>query len=525
MRRNRRDDCAPLGVAEVELETAATTDTMASVSSTVTATTAAAAPLATPRGPCVTAGLCEMCNIRVAAYRCPRCGAPYCSIGCYRGEGHAACAEDFYRGEMEHALANRTAGPEERRQMLEVLRRAREEEEDDVRSGDFGIGGGVLNSPSATAAAAAEEAAADADVISEGMGTSRTVMQDQDDLSARLSGLDLENEANMDEVWARLTPLERASFRALVQDGTRAVQLLPTWQPWWATDQIYTDPGLVVELGSDCSNANANASSSSSPLADALAAIQVPPLDRLLGGGGRNPAPQLPACLTDICLAYCFTARLLHGETGANPSAACDILHAASSVLAEAQVHHSAAAAFHAVRAQIIGRPDLLPGTVAQILVASDDAASVLAAPQAVDRCLAEALFLASCAHNATSPRKHSKCPLASAFAAIATPLQSAGPDCGHYNYQRLKEQGRRSAAIERKLLFYLSWWRWCGRLGRQAAVCAALTAELRAESARFRTETEAIELTAAQLRAEWSGNRPQQQQQKQQKPLITELS
>ncbi|GMS87421.1 hypothetical protein PENTCL1PPCAC_9596, partial [Pristionchus entomophagus] len=37
-------------------------------------------------------------------YRCPRCDIAYCGLKCFKGEAHAACSEDFYRGCVKEEL-------------------------------------------------------------------------------------------------------------------------------------------------------------------------------------------------------------------------------------------------------------------------------------------------------------------------------------------------------------------------------------------------------------------------------------
>ena len=80
--------------------------------------------------------------------------------------------------------------PEEKRQMLEILKRLEERGEDDVDEGDKGTQG----------------------------------------LEERLVGLDLEKET--DVVWQRLTPSERREFQEIVTSGKMG-HLLSVYTPWW----------------------------------------------------------------------------------------------------------------------------------------------------------------------------------------------------------------------------------------------------------------------------------------------------
>jgi len=80
--------------------------------------------------------------------------------------------------------------PEEKRQMLEILKRLEERGEDDVDEGDKGT----------------------------------------QSLEERLAGLDLEKET--DVVWQRLTPSERREFQEIVTSGKMG-HLLSVYTPWW----------------------------------------------------------------------------------------------------------------------------------------------------------------------------------------------------------------------------------------------------------------------------------------------------
>ena len=86
---------------------------------------AASAPAPAPgegRGPHRRAPVCRVCARDYAKYTCPKCAAPYCSLGCYRRHG-AGCTERFYEAEVRDELAGRRATPEEARRAAAILRR------------------------------------------------------------------------------------------------------------------------------------------------------------------------------------------------------------------------------------------------------------------------------------------------------------------------------------------------------------------------------------------------------------------
>ncbi|KAG9045115.1 hypothetical protein FS842_001252 [Serendipita sp. 407] len=67
---------------------------------------------------------CGICKKAVAKYSCPECNVPYCSLECYRGEGHRVCSEGFYKSIIEeeiHSAPERLI--EEKKAMIIILQR------------------------------------------------------------------------------------------------------------------------------------------------------------------------------------------------------------------------------------------------------------------------------------------------------------------------------------------------------------------------------------------------------------------
>ncbi|KAH9013874.1 hypothetical protein EDB84DRAFT_1228143, partial [Lactarius hengduanensis] len=40
------------------------------------------------------------CRRQFSRYTCPRCNLLYCSLSCFRAEGHSQCSEPFYRDQL-----------------------------------------------------------------------------------------------------------------------------------------------------------------------------------------------------------------------------------------------------------------------------------------------------------------------------------------------------------------------------------------------------------------------------------------
>ncbi|KAF7366457.1 hypothetical protein MSAN_00902700 [Mycena sanguinolenta] len=152
---------------------------------------------------------CRLCRRQFSKYTCPTCNIPYCSLTCFRSPAHAQCSETFYKKEVEsdiRAAPDKTR--EERRRMMEVLKRF--EEESAAQDGD--------------------ELHIEED-------------EDENDLARRMQNVDLDSTSS-DQLWTLLTPAEREKFLKAMRDpqGALAVQLLASaeleaelkQEPWWA---------------------------------------------------------------------------------------------------------------------------------------------------------------------------------------------------------------------------------------------------------------------------------------------------
>ncbi|KAI0832073.1 hypothetical protein BC628DRAFT_1453207 [Trametes gibbosa] len=153
---------------------------------------------------------CAICRRQFSRYTCPRCNIPYCSLVCFRSEKHGDCSETFYRKEVELDVKTApSASVEEKRRMMDLLRRFEEDALDD--------------SP----------LLADAD----------NDESDTEGLSARLENVDLDS-ASYEELWDALTPAQREKFLHALDDphSELAQKLLSSAElerdtvvPWWET--------------------------------------------------------------------------------------------------------------------------------------------------------------------------------------------------------------------------------------------------------------------------------------------------
>ncbi|OZJ02529.1 hypothetical protein BZG36_04130 [Bifiguratus adelaidae] len=155
--------------------------------------------------------LCEICHKQVAVYTCPRCNLRYCSLPCYKSDQHSACTEVFYKESIEEEIRSKQVGDDEKRRMLELLRKF---EEDAVDESDL-----------------FEE-------LEEGDAR-------DEDLLKRLQDIDLDK-ASFDAIWTRLTPMEQQRFTEQVAQSEDTAQNIGVdelindstdlWTievPWW----------------------------------------------------------------------------------------------------------------------------------------------------------------------------------------------------------------------------------------------------------------------------------------------------
>ena len=81
--------------------------------------------------------ICQICKIQCSNYRCPKCGIPSCSLVCYK-QHNQNCLNQFHHESLTQMLKNEKVGEEERKKMLEILKRIEEEDDKGMEEEDFG---------------------------------------------------------------------------------------------------------------------------------------------------------------------------------------------------------------------------------------------------------------------------------------------------------------------------------------------------------------------------------------------------
>ncbi|KAF7794427.1 hypothetical protein EIP86_005561 [Pleurotus ostreatoroseus] len=193
-------------------------------------------------------------------------------------EAHTECSESFYRKELENDIHSAPSkSTEERRQMLELLKRF--EEENDTEMGELAEG--------------------DSDDSDE-----------EDSLVHRLEHVDL-HEASYDEIWTSLTPAERDKFLKTLNDpsGTLAQQLLASEEleeqvvePWWDRPSGYAEQMQTEGLGTTQKTRRCG---------DVPQFVDIPPSARRAAEGVGTSGPSLLYNICAVILAYAFITRHL----------------------------------------------------------------------------------------------------------------------------------------------------------------------------------------------------------------------
>ncbi|XP_062500058.1 zinc finger HIT domain-containing protein 2-like [Corticium candelabrum] len=204
---------------------------------------------------------CGICEKQFAKYTCPRCNVRYCSLDCYKRESHAQCSELFYKNCFMEALKEKSVSPEEKRQMLEMLKRIESTHTDDL--------------------------------------VDDTSDEDDPSLEERLASLNLDV-AEPDTIWECLNDGERREFQRLLQTGEMA-DSIALHTPWW--ERAGCIRALVEVVGDEGGRTNTN-------VPDVMGGI--PPLGRLLKA--TPPAVQLKYNAVSILYSYCYIVRLYNGD-------------------------------------------------------------------------------------------------------------------------------------------------------------------------------------------------------------------
>jgi len=202
--------------------------------------------------------LCQFCLTSDARYSCPRCNHPYCGVDCYRSLGHSQCSEAFYKDCVQSELSE-FSDVNKVRETNEILQRAK-------------------------TAAESDNLLLDSD--------------DEEDLSDRITNIDLENS---EKLWEVLTPEERQDFKRKLNSG-ELYKLVPPEERnegsvWW---ELRLPQRKIKDISTEDSDGSNSLHSCLPPLIEASTKIDT-----------RTSSPLVKYNLISVFFAYAVTYRHL----------------------------------------------------------------------------------------------------------------------------------------------------------------------------------------------------------------------
>ncbi|XP_077985951.1 zinc finger HIT domain-containing protein 2-like [Glandiceps talaboti] len=238
---------------------------------------------------------CKLCLKQFSKYTCPRCNIGYCSIACYKSEQHSSCSEQFYKECFMEALKEQRGSDEEKRKMLEMLKRV-EDEHNDLDSDDEHV----------------------------------------ESIEERIAGLDLDRDT--DALWEKLTAGEKKEFQSLIKEGN-IENLVEVWEPWWNKQ----DKKLIEEF--DFKEDPKEDLHQETECRCPAVLENIPKLTELLKS--RKPADRVQFNLIEILFTYAYIVRLYNGSHFDLPLQSVQSILNISLVLSENQTHGSTVEAVH----------------------------------------------------------------------------------------------------------------------------------------------------------------------------------
>ncbi|XP_070551490.1 zinc finger HIT domain-containing protein 2-like isoform X2 [Ptychodera flava] len=220
---------------------------------------------------------------------------------------HASCSEQFYKECFIDALKDQRGSNEEKRQMLEILKRVEEEHGDIDIDSDDDVG---------------------------------------ESIEERLAGLDLDKDT--DALWERLTTDERNEFKQLMKEG-KLGGLVTVWRPWWKAQ----DKKLIKEFNLENESREDNPEESGDVVCQCPKVLEkIPKLTELLRS--CKPADCVQFNLIEVLFTYVYIAHVYNGSHfDLAVQSAQDVLRI-SNVLSENHRYSSTEEALHSVIQKLI---------------------------------------------------------------------------------------------------------------------------------------------------------------------------
>ncbi|XP_033117229.1 zinc finger HIT domain-containing protein 2-like [Anneissia japonica] len=249
--------------------------------------------------------LCKLCLKETAKYVCPRCNVRYCSLDCYKSSLHADCSESFYKESVMDEMKKTKKSPEERQQVMDMLRRL--EEEDQQYQLD----------------------------------------SNEDSLEHKLA-LFFQNftEKDSDRVWEQLTQEEKEGFERLLKND-KLGGIMEMWVPWW----VHHSKSLVEEVSERSEKSHQVTMTTDMP--EILPNIA--PFNQLLKTGSPSPV----ICFNCVHILYCYvyTVRFYNGQHHDLPLQSAQSFLQMCGVFSENRSYDTVSDAIHSAMATVTKAP------------------------------------------------------------------------------------------------------------------------------------------------------------------------
>lgn len=281
--------------------------------------------------------MCTVCCKQQAPYTCPRCHKAYCSTACYKGHSQT-CSEAFYREQATAQLKATRAGPEQTRQMMEVLQRLQKQQQQQQPGDSYG--GGSSSDADSSRSDSDSDGDSDASLVE---GPASQLDSIPPALKRLLKRAQREGAA-FDVRPSDLTPELVAELESLSLRGQLS-HLVTPWEPWWHTDtaaalqlnaagqrvvqdmeqlhqHVRQQQGSSIVAGAAKGThtpAGAGPAGSNQGTRELGSGVPMPseePLPTLgqLAGQAHRPSLLLPWQLLQLLVAYCAVMRQFNGE-------------------------------------------------------------------------------------------------------------------------------------------------------------------------------------------------------------------
>ena len=217
---------------------------------------------------------------------CPRCSAPYCSVDCYRGHSQA-CAREFAEEHVCEELRSVAADLDTQNMMKDILVKMHK-----LDAGEFDDDDGDDSGRDSDSDSDKCSGSDGGEVIVPGVSNAR--------LEAVARG-----ELDVDD-------LDEAEVRALKVRIMKELQAVDAWVPWWDSGDVrdvrLSSAGTrlveVVEVDDDEEGKDENS-------AFPVIAEAIPPLSSLTS---KEPADVVLLFVVDVLFWYCLVLRAFNGD-------------------------------------------------------------------------------------------------------------------------------------------------------------------------------------------------------------------